>query len=499
MADPSKIPGPGSQDIEINEAFRANSATGFLFSIITGLLGTCLTMSLFYLLKGTAMDYFYAVIWERGPIQYIELLMGFTIVGHLIQKGRILKRQKEPLLDNPVPNNIDLGHDDEVTELREGMRAYPDFSESILLTRIDRTMAQWLGTRDVSLVATWAASDADREFDSSASTHVTAQVLIGLIPMMGFIGTVLGLGNAVAGFSDFLGGEVEMSAIKDALKDVTGSLGTAFDTTLLALVLVVAITIPLSALIRRENELLTEFDTFMDDKVISQLPPHETTTIRIENLEDSIDAAFRRYIPDPDRYDEVFSRAIDKAADVVQEKFAVLTSSYEAALSEMAVRLAGSLTIAGEAVEASLRAVVQDVHSQDEEMVESRRVIAREESERLAEMLGGFQESTSQVAQSYLEQATVMRETAEDGSRRTIEIASHLTDRLAEIRTLASRVDELLQLERAVEKGLSGLSTSEEFRGTLTNLREHLSSTDAFCRQLSRPRVITLREESLSS
>jgi len=497
MADPtfSKSMAP---DISINEAFRPNTATNFLFSCIVGVIGTMLTLLLFYPMKDTALNYPYEVIWDRGPIQFIELLMGYTVMGHLIQKSRILKRQREALLANPVDPNIDLGHDDEVSDLREKLRQFSYFNESILLSRIDRTLAQWLGTRDVGLVASWAGSDSNREIDNSGSTHVTAQVLMGLIPMMGFIGTVLGLGQAVSGFSSFLGGEVDMSAIKDALRDVTSSLGTAFDTTLLALVLVVIITIPLSSTMRKENELLTEFDTFMDDQVISQLPPQETTTIRIENLEDSIDAAFRRYIPDPDRYDEVFSRAIDKAADAVQEKFGVLTSSYEAALGEMAVRLAGSLTIAGESVEASLRAVVQDVHSQDAEMVESRKGIAREESERLRVMLESFKASTDLATKQTLEQMAKVESTTSHGFDRTVDAAGALAERLAEIRGLASKIDDLLRVEHAVEEGLRGLTHTEDFRGTLAQLRQHLASTDAFCRQLARPRVITLREASLS-
>jgi hypothetical protein len=498
MADPKLSNAAAHPDILINEAYRPNTATSFLFCSIVGVIGTMITMLLFYPMKDTAMNYPYEVVWERGPIQWIELWMGFTVVGHLIQKNRILRRQREPLLENPVDPNIDLGHDQEVSDLRMKLRANPNFTQSILLGRVDRTLAQWLGTRDVGLVASWASSDSNREIDSSGSTHVIAQVLMGMIPMMGFIGTVLGLGMAVSGFSNFLSGEVEMSAIKDALRNVTASLGTAFDTTLLALLLVVAITIPLSTAIRRENEMLSAFETFMDDQVISQLPPQETTTIRIENLEDSIDAAFRRYIPDPDRYDEVFSRAIDKAADAVQEKFGVLTSSYEAALGEMAVRLAGSLTIAGESVESSLRAVVQDVHSQDAQMVESRKGIAREESERLRVMLESFKASTDLATRQTLDQMAKVESSTSAGFERTVDAAGALAERLAEIRGLASKIDELLRVEQAVAEGLRGVSDSEDFRGTLAQLRQHLASTDAFCRQLARPRVITLREASLS-
>ena len=49
--------------------------------------------------------------------------------------------------------------------------------------------------------------------------------------------------------------------------------------------------------------------------LIGNLPTPEQQPIVIENLEDSIEAAFRRYIPDPDRYEEYIKltpAAIDK-------------------------------------------------------------------------------------------------------------------------------------------------------------------------------------------
>ena len=47
-----------------------------------------------------------------------------------------------------------------------------------------------------------------------------------------------------------------------------------------------------------------------------------------------------------------------------------------------------------------------------------------------------------------------------------------------------------------MEKALSGLQQGEEFQATLKQLREHLTATDEFCKKMSRPRVITFREEA---
>ncbi len=118
------------------------------------------------------------------------------------------------------------------------------YTWSILLNRMDRMLALWLGNKDVARIATWANAESERDSSSSDSSCAVARVLIWAIPILGFIGTVMGLGGAVAGFSDFLAGAAGLEAIKDAIGTVTLGLGMAFDTTLLALVLSVILMFP---------------------------------------------------------------------------------------------------------------------------------------------------------------------------------------------------------------------------------------------------------------
>ena len=42
---------------------------------------------------------------------------------------------------------------------------------------------------------------------------------------------------------------------------------------------------------------------------------------------------------------------------------------------------------------------------------------------------------------------------------------------------------------------MAGIAGADEFQKTFAQLREHLTTTDEFCRRLSKPRVITLQEE----
>jgi hypothetical protein len=503
MADNPTRSNPAEPELVIDESSRPGTDTKFWINLAGGLIFLAIVLGLVrifqqYQASNKALYYYYAIIWERGPIQFWELLFAGMVLTHVLQKLRILRRQVGAMaLAQPILETVDFANDEEISATRRKLRDLPEFEDSILLTRLDRVLAQWLGTRDVGLVSTWSGTEGQRFGDSSAASHNLVGILTMGITMLGFIGTVLGLGQAVSGFSSFLSGAIDLELIKGALRGVTGNLGIAFDTTLLALVLVLALTFPTNTIARRETDAIGEIDNFIDDKIISRLPSSEPASIRIENLEDSIDAAFRRYIPDPDRYDEVFSRAIDKAADVMQQKFSLLTSSYEAALTDMVNRLAGSLGAVGDSMESTMRAMVLDVQRQDEAMVNIRKAIAAEESTRLKSMLADFQEQSGRVAGLYNERAKSLEASTREGMDRTISAAQQLAERLSDIRDTAAKLDKMLRLQESVDKSLTGLTASEEFTQMLQDLRGHLAQTDDFCRRISKPRVITLREEPL--
>jgi biopolymer transport protein ExbB/TolQ len=76
------------------------------------------------------------------------------------------------------------------------------------------------------------------------------------IPVLGFIGTVLGLSEAIGQFSGVLGATKDVSQISNALKGVTAGLATAFDTTLVALVAALIVQLLITVMRKNEEEFL---------------------------------------------------------------------------------------------------------------------------------------------------------------------------------------------------------------------------------------------------
>ena len=485
------------EELEIRAAQGARPSTdaNVVIQLLVGLVGTILVSVMVMPFKGTKLDYIWSLINNRGPIQYIELFMSFMVAAQIFLKIRILRNQVRVITEGPVDTKVDLRDDIQVQDLRKNIVNHPLFAESITLSRLDRILAIWLATKDLGRLSGWAAAESDRDSSSSDSSYALARVLIWAIPILGFIGTVQGLGYAVSGFANFLAGAAELSQIKQAIANVTIGLGVAFDTTFLALVLVTFLMFPLSSLQRREESLFVEIDIYLDDALISRLPSPESKPIVIENLEDSIEAAFRRYIPDPDRYDEVFTRSIERAAATVEERFANVVKNYEAAISDLSGRLASGLKDVGNSLEASMQKVAVNMQSQEESLMTSRRQIAQEESQRLADMMREIQAEAAKVAADYQQTAKDLQATTRESAEKSLQAAGSLAERMLEITRLAQGIQDLLKIGQAVEKSMEGITGAEDFRSTLQDLRQHLATTDAFCSRLSKPRVITLREE----
>ncbi|NCD21588.1 MAG: hypothetical protein EOL90_01430 [Spartobacteria bacterium] len=405
------------------------------------------------------LKYVNGLINQRGPIQWLELLSFFVIVFFIIQKNKILKTQIQHISDDTAQlTGVNMESEEELQGLRKRIQETGGDKKSILLSRLDRALGLWVATKDLGRVSGWISAEATRDNGMSDMTFTIARLMIWVIPILGFIGTVQGLGAAVGGFADFLSGSAELSAIKGAIAQVTISLGVAFDTTFLALMLVTLVQFPLTSVMRRESSFMAEVDIYLDEHFVRRLPSAEQQTIMIENLEDSIEAAFRRYIPDPDRYEEVFTVSIEKAGEELKKQFDELTQRY----------------------------------------VDVRKDATDDEVKALAAAMEHAHARAAEMADQYAGTARDIQATLGASLQKAADSAGIVEQQIATIVELGAKIQELLKVEQALERAMAGIAGADDFQKSFTQLREHLATTDEFCRRLSKPRVITLHEEVVS-
>ena len=142
----------------------------------------------------------------------------------------------------------------------------------MLFRRIDTALSNLSNLGEVRDVGAVLESQADSDASSVDSSYTVIRSLIWTIPILGFIGTVVGLSQAIGSFTDVLnqaGGDA--GSIKSKLGPVVGGLATAFETTLVALLAAVTIQLISTWVYKREEALLDSINEFTTEHILSRL------------------------------------------------------------------------------------------------------------------------------------------------------------------------------------------------------------------------------------
>ena len=142
----------------------------------------------------------------------------------------------------------------------------------LLFRRNDMALSNLGNIGEVRDVGAVLESQADSDGSSVDSSYTVIRSLIWTIPILGFIGTVVGLSQAIGSFTDVLTQTgSDAGSIKSKLGPVVGGLATAFETTLVALVAAVIIQLLSTWVYKREEALLDGITDFTTENVLSRL------------------------------------------------------------------------------------------------------------------------------------------------------------------------------------------------------------------------------------
>ncbi|MEE9444274.1 MAG: MotA/TolQ/ExbB proton channel family protein [Cocleimonas sp.] len=179
-----------------------------------------------------------------------------------LKKGKLKKEQQQSLsLSNKVfPLLLAETTDTDKNQLNQRIINQSQLnniaSNNLLITRL-------------SLFLNHDDNDVDdgfgiKEKEQLKGSFALPRFMVWAIPILGFIGTVWGISNGIAHFSDAMtntGSVTDVSAmLKENLPLVTNSLATAFDTTLLALLLSIPLMMLMLTIEKSEEAYLIDLD-----------------------------------------------------------------------------------------------------------------------------------------------------------------------------------------------------------------------------------------------
>lgn len=143
--------------------------------------------------------------------------------------------------------------------LRRAVHRWVNGSEATIQTHIDRIRSLIHPHEQVEdrLQFLWRRHD---------ESFLIPRYVTWAVPVLGFIGTVLGISLAADGIRGLIASETGLSGLSSELGSAIAPLGIAFDTTLIALSLSVFLTLFLALVQRSEERTLTALERIMREK-----------------------------------------------------------------------------------------------------------------------------------------------------------------------------------------------------------------------------------------
>ena len=192
---------------------------------------------------------------------FILMLWCLAIIGYkgnaLIGERRLLEQQLMPIADGVrvLPEDS--------REYARQLQGLPEGERGRLLPRaMLHALTRFGATRNVQDVASSTHQLVSSEAERLDSELSMVRYILWAIPAIGFIGTVRGIGLAL---------NMAHKAVEGDVSGVTENLGTAFNSTLIALLISIVLMFLVHQLQLMQERLVFEAETYCDDQLIRHL------------------------------------------------------------------------------------------------------------------------------------------------------------------------------------------------------------------------------------
>ena len=262
-------------DIENRLGFRGGKYTD-VNNWLTASIAVALLLAFYAVILFGVRDSVFAQMFLDRPSRLIPLLIvffSFWSLAILAIKSRKIAFQRRALAVTVLPEaTAFVLARGTVQEVLGRVRSVTDSpSHFVLFSRIERALANLENIGRTSDMVAMLESQARNDEDHMESSYTVIRGFVWAIPVLGFIGTVLGLSEAIGGFGDVLARTSDMSSLADHLKGVTAGLSTAFETTLQGLVAALCIQLIQTGLRKGEEKFLDSCREYCHRNIISKL------------------------------------------------------------------------------------------------------------------------------------------------------------------------------------------------------------------------------------
>lgn len=447
-----------------------------------------LTVIIYALVFPFQESYIGMLLYKRGFTQHLTIFFASLVATISGKKYLTIQREKKILNQIGVPENISFDNHKsmQLRHLQEDFANNP----TMICNRLSRILNAYIFSGSRKIVTELALDDSSFYLSASESSYALPRILVWAIPLLGFIGTVLGISQAVNGFNGFLDNTAEIDQIKEGISTVTSGLAVAFDTTLLALFLSVMVMIPLVIIERMESQLLLATEIYINDHILPRLKEDNDTsesTLNIDSLQETIATTIEKKLPTKEEFIQPIKDALPTPEDLINP---AQTYAKEAAKN-----------LVMEFIEQ-----FQQIKTQETALIESIKEINQvilKDRDNFLQTFGQQNELNQSVIVNVKELVDLVRENNEVNNNSLTErtqaiskelnnLALTLEDKVTSLSQSSSKIAEIAQLESSLNKIVEVLNNVGEMQKTLANMQDKIELFQPTLQDLSKPRVIRL-------
>jgi len=222
------------------------------------------------------------LMWEylanRGYVQYFSTVAFGWAIGFFWLKIDLIRSQRSAF--GVVQQKVfsSFSQESKVTTttaetIRRALQALPPgVRRSMLVNRLENACRRLINIRSAAEVDNIFQMLSEQDAAHIESSYTVVKFLFALIPLLGFIGNVLGVGNGIGAFAGALGGSTQtFQELKPVLQFASLKLASAFDTTFLALAYSGVILAVNAVMQQSEENLLAAVDEYCLEHFVSRI------------------------------------------------------------------------------------------------------------------------------------------------------------------------------------------------------------------------------------
>ena len=418
-------------------------------------------------------SYVGVLLFERGFVQFIVVALAAVVIAMALLKYLLLRKEHQALKKIWIADHIPLDRPDshEVDYFQE--RLIKD--GNLVAIRCGRVLRAYIKSGDRTAANEFALDDSSFYLTASESSYSIPRILVWAIPLLGFIGTVIGISGAVSGFSGFLENSGDVEQIKEGIGAVTSSLGLAFDTTLLALFLSVLVMIPLVLVERYESNLLLGIDVFINDKLLPRLTKKAGQLDAVE-IDRAVAGAIKEHFPDPEALIDPAHSYAELAAEKLSKGF----------LSEVSKVYGISSQIVNQVAD-----IREKVNSDRQDFLS----YFAQQQKANQELVRQIRSIVEEIRSKNMAAAQDLNVQTQGISQQLEKAAQILESRVGSLETATQKMSDFTQIQQGLERSFASLEKTAQLEHVLSGVKDNLRQLQPILKQLNQPRRITLVEQ----